>query len=309
ISQSHLERVLKSVKPSTGIAQLENYERFKMDFERRTGKEEEKKEMPVKWSDVAGLEDVKQALLETIELPLIHEEMIKEYGVKPNKGILLFGPPGTGKTLTVKAASNELNASFIDLNGAEIMKKGYYQAASIIKETFNRARENTPAIIFIDEIESVAPSRKVSSSGVLGQILTEMDGIKEAKGIVVIAATNKPSMLDPAILRPGRFDKIFYIPPPDEKTREEIFKINLGKFSEGIDISVLAENTEGFSGADISSIVQEIKMKMVREKLRGITPTIKNEDILKIISRRKPSISGELLMEYQKFLKKYGERR
>ena len=310
ISMQHLMTVVQSIKPSTSLASLETYEQFKMDFERRVGgKVEEKKEDATRWQDVAGLDQVKQALLETIELPLLHEAEMKEFKVKPSKGILLFGPPGTGKTLIVKAASTELKCSFQTLSAAELMKQGYTQAVTIIKETFNRGRENAPAIVFVDEIETFAPARSVGSSEILGQFLTEMDGLKELKGVVVIAATNKPVLLDPAILRPGRFDKIFYIPPPDLKGRVDMFKIHLGKFAEGADLNKLAEATPGFSGADIASACQSAKMEALREKLAGRATALTTEMVLSVVSKRKASITEELLDEYRRFIKDYGERR
>ncbi|MBU0592059.1 AAA family ATPase [Candidatus Micrarchaeota archaeon] len=315
ITMKHIMQIVNNVKPSTGLAQIDEYNAFRLDFERRTGsmkqkEEETAKETNVKWSDVAGLDDVKEALLEAIELPLLHEKEMKDFKVKPSKGILLFGPPGTGKTLIVKAASNELNASFQSLSGAEIMKKGYTGAVGIIKETFNRARENSPAIIFVDEIETFAPARGMGGgSEIIGQFLTEMDGVRGMKGVVVIAATNKPQMMDAAIMRPGRFDKIFYIPPPSEKGRAEIFKIHLGEFAANIDMNKLAGITDGFSGADIAEICQTAKMKSLRATLKSKPEKITANTLLGIIKNRRPSITKALLSEYEQFLEAYGERR
>jgi len=313
ISMEHFLTMLKRIKPSTTFEQLEEYEKFRMDFERSAAAKpeeiEEKKE--VSWKDVAGMEEVKQALLETIQLPLLREDLMKEFKIKPSKGILLFGPPGTGKTLLVKAAANELKVSFQTLSGADLSKEGYFKAASIIKEAFNRARENAPSILFIDEIETFAPARGVgATSDVVGQFLTEMDGIRELKGVVVIAATNVPDLVDKALLRPGRFDKIFYIPPPDEKTRKEIFKIHLGEFAEGINLDEVAKASEGYSGADIASVCQRVKMKALREKLAGVEkPKITTEDLLEVIATQKPSITPMMLKTYEAFLEKYGERK
>ncbi|MFH0885318.1 MAG: AAA family ATPase [Candidatus Micrarchaeota archaeon] len=315
ISMAHLMQVISSVKPSTGLAQLDMYEQFRMDFERRTGaekpkEEEAQKEASVKWTDVAGLDDVKQALLEAIQLPLLHEEEMKEFKVKPSKGILLFGPPGTGKTLIVRAAATELKASFQTLSGAEVMKKGYTQAVTVIKETFNRARENAPGIIFVDEIETFAPARGGGGgSEILGQFLTEMDGVKGQKGVVVIAATNKPALMDPAIMRPGRFDKIFYIPPPDQKGRGEMFKIHLGKFAPDVDLNALAMLTPGFSGADIAEICQSAKMRSLRAKLASMPETVSTQTLVEIIKTRRPSVTQQILEEYKRFMEAYGERR
>jgi len=313
ISMKYFNTVLSALKPSTSLAKIEVYEQFKLDFERRVGAkvEEKPKEDVIKWGDVAGLDEVKQAILEAVELPLLHEDAMKEFKVKPSKGILLFGPPGTGKTLIVKAASNELNASFQMIGAAELMKEGYTRAVGVLKETFNRARENTPAIIFVDEIETFAPARGAVTgvADIVGQFLTEMDGVRSMKGVVVMAATNKPMSLDPAILRPGRFDKIFYIPPPGVKGREAIFKIHLGKFSVGVNLHELAEITDSYTGADIASICQEAKMEALRAKLSGKEMKITTESILRIIKIRKPSVSTALLNEYDKFLKTFGERK
>lgn len=315
LSMAHFEQVLGYVKPSTGLAQLDMYEQFRMDFERRVGAEKPKeeeaaKEAAVKWEDVAGMDQVKQALLEAIQLPLLHEEEMKEFKVKPSKGILLFGPPGTGKTLIVRAAAHELKASFQSLSAAEVMKKGFTQAVTVIKESFNRARENAPGIIFVDEIETFAPARGMGgSSEILGQFLTEMDGVKGQKGVVVIAATNKPALMDPAIMRPGRFDRIFYIPPPDENGRVEMFRIHLGKFAPSVDLKLLATMTPGFSGADIADICQSAKMRALRAKLAGQPEAVSTQTLVEIVTTRRASITPQILEEYRRFLEAYGERR
>ncbi|NYZ73646.1 AAA family ATPase [Candidatus Micrarchaeota archaeon] len=314
-TMAHFMQVLAGIKPSTSLASLESYEQFRLDFERRTGaakpkEEEAAKETAVRWQDVAGLDDVKQALLEAIELPLLHEADMKEFKVKPSKGLLLFGPPGTGKTLIVKAAANELKASFQVLSAAEVMKKGYSQAVLVIKEAFNRARENAPGIIFVDEIETFAPARGIGGSAeILGQFLTEMDGVKGKAGVVVIAATNKPALMDPAIMRPGRFDKIFYIPPPDEKGRVAMFNIHLGTFASGVDLKALAAASPGFSGADIAEVCQNAKMKALRTKLAGKPEAVSTGTIMEILKTRRPSITPQILDEYRIFMEAYGERR
>jgi transitional endoplasmic reticulum ATPase len=314
-TMAHFQRVIDGVKPSTGLAQLDTFEQFRMDFERRTGAEKPKedasaKEASVKWSDVVGLDLVKRSLLEAIELPLLHEKEMKEFKVKPSKGLLLFGPPGTGKTLIVKAAANELHASFQTLSAAELMKKGYTQAVGVIKETFNRARENPPGIIFVDEIETFAPARGMGgSSEILGQFLTEMDGIKGQGGVVIIGATNKPFLMDPAIMRPGRFDKIFYVPPPDTKGRSDMFTLYLGSFAAGVDVNMLAAMTAGFSGADIASLIQSAKMDALRSKLAGNPMAITTQSLMEVIKSRRASITPDLLEEYRKFIEAYGERK
>lgn len=311
VGMSHLLKVLEFTKPSTTFAQLEEYDLFKVDFERSMAREARppaKEEKKLKWGDVADLEDVKRAFREAIEIPLLHPELMEQYKVRPARGILMFGPPGCGKTLVVKAAADEMGIVFLTVSGAQLMKQGYGHAVNVIKETFNRARENPPAVIFVDEIETVAPAREAGRSDIVGQFLTEMDGLKELRGVMVVGATNKPFLLDPAILRPGRFDKIFYVHPPDAKGREQLFAIHLGEFAKGLDLEKLARLSEGFSGADIASLAQEVKMYMVRERIAGREPRIDTERVLQMLSMRRPSITHEALMEYEAFLREYGER-
>jgi len=310
ISMKHLVTTIKKLKPSVSIDQLETYEKFRMDYERRSEAEEKKPdEAGVRWEDVAGLDSVRQVLLEAIEIPLLHEDVMKEMDVKPSKGLLLFGPPGCGKTMIVKAAANELNANFLTISGGEIMRSKTRSAAAFVKETFNRARESAPALVFIDEIEALAPNRDEYTGGILTELLQELDGVKELKNVMLIGATNKPSVLDPAILRPGRFDKIIYIPPPDAPARRQIFTTNLSKFLKDLDLNRLADATEGFSGADIASVCQEVKMQLVRDKLKGKSSGLSTEQVLAVISSRRPSITKKDLREYELFREEYGERK
>jgi SpoVK/Ycf46/Vps4 family AAA+-type ATPase len=314
VSQKHLTDILSRVRPSVSLESLEDQEQFRLDFERRTGKPEEKKqetEKEVKWSDVVGLEKVKQTLLEAIEMPLLHEDLIKQFKIKPSKGLLLFGPPGCGKTMIVKAAANELKSAFLVLSGADLNKKGYSNAVRVVKETFNRAREQSPAIIFIDEIEAIAPEREIYGGNIVAQILTEMDGMRELKGVMLIGATNRPSMIDSAMMRPGRFDKILYIPPPDLPARAQIFSLNLGDSGKDVSIDELAKTAAGFSGADITSICQEAKMQIVRERIRSPNSVRKlsTTELLNIIRSRRPSITRTQLAEFERFVQEYGERK
>ncbi len=311
ITTQDLLHVIEYTKPSVRLADVEMYEKFKLDFERRRGgiqKEEKDDKDVVRWEDVVGLDDVKQALLDAIQLPLLHESLLEKYKVKPYKGILLFGPPGCGKTMIAKAAANELKASFIYVSPTDLLSSRA-TGSERIKEIFNRAKENAPAIIFIDEIETLVPSRKVALSDLVGEFLTQLDGVKEMKGVVVLGATNEPEYLDSALLRPGRFDKIFYIPPPDEKGRKAILKEYLGEFAKHVNLSKLAQATEGFSGADLASIADTVKMEAVKQMVEGKQPHITTDTIMKIIQSRKPSITPEMLQKYQRFIQEYGERR
>ena len=310
ISMAHLTGMIKRVKPSNSLDSLENYERFRMDFERRSDAvEKAPDEKGVRWEDVAGLQEVRRVLLESIEIPLLHEDLMKEMDVKPSKGLLLYGPPGCGKTMIVKAAANELNANFLTISGSELMKSRDKSPSAYVKEVFNRARESAPALVFIDEIEALAPSREEYRGGILTELLQELDGVKELKNVMIVGATNKPFALDAAILRPGRFDKILYIPPPDVPARKQVFTLGLAKFLKNVNLDALASATDGFSGADISSICQEVKMGLVRARLKGKPGDVTTESVLEVVGTRKPSISGKDLKEYVSFTQEYGERK
>ncbi|PIT84896.1 hypothetical protein COU37_00020 [Candidatus Micrarchaeota archaeon CG10_big_fil_rev_8_21_14_0_10_45_29] len=310
ISQRHLLLVMRRIKPSSRLSDLAKYEQFKLDFERRVVDEEEPQEKKsIRLKDVIGLPDAKRAIKEAIEIPLLHEELMAEYSLAPIKGILLFGPPGCGKTMLVRAASNDIKATFLTLSGSDIFARGYTEAQNIIHETFMRAREQAPAVIFIDEIEALAPSRERLSSPVLTQLLQEIDGVSELKGVVLVGATNKPSYIDAALLRPGRFDKAIYIASPSQPAREHIFKQQLGSLSPTLAFSKFAQLSEGFSGADIVSVCAEAKMGAVRERIAGKRAKVTSEDVLRVIKGRKPSITDEDLFEYVAFLEKYGERK
>ncbi len=311
ITMEDLTNIISMTKPSTTFSQLEMYNKFKMEFERRSKKVKRKAtdEKTLTFADVADMEDVKKALKEAVELPMKYGELIKEFDLKPPKGLLLFGPPGTGKTYIVRAAAGEFGVPIIFLSGADLLKEGYGRAPEILKEAFNRAKDNAPALIFIDEIETVAPARGGSSNPLMGQLLQEMDGVKNLKNVLVIGATNLPQLLDPALLRPGRFDKIIYVPPPTEEVRAKIFEIHLGPFAEMFDLKAFAKRTEGFSAADIKALCEEIKMQLLQKKIHGEAVKLSNKEIDAIFSRRKPSITDELLYTYQRFLKEYGERK
>ncbi len=318
ITMDDFVSVIKSVKPSTTFEMLDDYQKFRNDFERRMMREDIKpvEERVVTWNDVIGMEDIKKALTEAIELPLLHEDELKKYNIQPVKGILLFGPPGTGKTYVVKAASHELNAQFVSLTPSDLSRYGYENAVKLIRETFSRARENAPAVIFIDELESIAPSRDLYSSkiteDIVAEILQQMDGLKNLKNVILVGATNKPSMIDSALLRPGRLDKIFFVGPPDDASRAKHFQYHLKGVpgAESIDYEELAKETQGFTPADIASVCQEAKMQVVKSKISGGGETpVTTEILLDIISQRTPSVTVSMLKEYIQFVKEYGERR
>ncbi|MEM4718458.1 MAG: CDC48 family AAA ATPase [Nitrososphaerota archaeon] len=260
----------------------------------------------VRWEDIGGLEDVKRQLVEAIEWPLKYPEKFERMGIKPPKGILLYGPPGCGKTMLAKAVATEAEANFISVKGPEIFNKWVGESEKAVREIFRKARQAAPCIIFFDEIESVVMRKDLVedssgvSSRVTSQILAEMDGIEELTDVIVIGATNRPDLLDPAILRPGRFDKLIYVPPPEEKSRYQILKIYTRRMPLAPDVSLrdLAMRTEMYSGADLAALCREAAMNALRRSLDAEYVTRQDfEQALEVI---KPSITPQLLKEYER---------
>lgn len=230
----------------------------------------------VQWEDIGALENAKQELKEAVEWPIKYGKVFEHMNAKPPKGILLYGPPGTGKTMLAKAVATESEANFISVKGPEFLNKWVGESEKAVRETFRKARQASPCVIFMDEIDSIAPERGTGGDSnvterVISQMLTEMDGLEAINNVVVIAATNRPDIMDPALLRPGRFDKSIYIGPPDNESRESIFRIHTsGKpLEDDVDLKKLAEMTEGCTGADISAICNEAVMTAVRRLVTG----------------------------------------
>ncbi|MBU3980737.1 MAG: CDC48 family AAA ATPase [Proteobacteria bacterium] len=226
----------------------------------------------VKWSDVGGLAEVKRVLMETIEWPLKYSDLFEYAKTSPSKGILLYGPPGTGKTLLAKAVASESEVNFISVKGPELLSRWVGESEKGVREIFKKARQASPCIIFFDEIDSVVPRRGSEAAShvvdrVISQFLTELDGIEELKGIVVLAATNRLDIIDPALLRAGRFDFHLELPVPDEETRLEIFKVHTrGKpLNSNVDLKSLVAATEGLVGADIELICRKASLSAIRE--------------------------------------------
>ncbi|RLE42284.1 ATPase, partial [Candidatus Woesearchaeota archaeon] len=227
------------------------------------------------WKDVGGLEEVKQELKEAVEWPLKFPKAFTRLGIKPPRGILLYGAPGTGKTMLAKAVAKESEANFILVKGPELISKWVGESERGIRKVFEKARTAAPCIIFFDELDSLAPRRGASTSDsgvterVVNQLLTEMDGLIELHDVIIIAATNRPDRLDTAILRPGRFDRIILCPVPDEKSRLEILKIHTKDMPlKGVNLKELAKKTEGFVGADIEALCREAGMLALREDIK-----------------------------------------
>jgi transitional endoplasmic reticulum ATPase len=231
----------------------------------------------VRWDDIGGLSEVKQQLVESVEWPLTYAKLFTHMDAKAPKGILLYGPPGTGKTLLAKAVATESEANFISIKGPEFLSKWVGESEKAVREIFRKARQAAPAVIFLDEIDSIAPARGGSTSDshvterVISQILTELDGLESLNSVIVIAATNRPDIIDPALLRPGRFDRLIEIGLPDEKARQEILKIHMARkpLAEDINLEELAKKTERYSGADLAAIVNEAVMLAIRECVLG----------------------------------------
>ncbi|MBI2547661.1 MAG: CDC48 family AAA ATPase [Candidatus Aenigmarchaeota archaeon] len=260
----------------------------------------------VKWSDIGGLEDVKEQLQEMVEWPLKYPDSFEKMGVTPPRGILLYGPPGTGKTLLAKAVANESGANFISIKGPEVFSKWVGESERAIRDVFRRARQVAPAIVFLDEIDAIAPKRgmftgSATTETVVSQLLTEMSGLEELKGVVVMAATNRPDIVDSALLRPGRFDRMVLIPAPDAKSRLEIFKVHTSKMPlKDVDLKELAKKTEGFSGADIEALCREAAMEALRQDRK--TKEIKMKHFDTVLTRMSPSITKDVINYYEKFV-------
>ncbi len=259
----------------------------------------------IKWSDIGGLDQVRQEIVEAVEWPLKDPKMFSRLGVTPPKGILLYGPPGTGKTLLAKAVANEAGANFISVKGPELISKWVGESEKAVREVFKKARQTAPTIIFFDEIDSLAPRRGMSSDQhvserVINQLLTELDGLEALEDVVVIAATNRPDILDTALLRPGRFDRIILTPAPDKKARLEIFKIHTKSMPLAKDIKLeqLAEKTKGCVGSDIEAICREAAIFALRNNPQ--TKEITNQDFQQALEKIPPSITKEIIEAYKK---------
>jgi transitional endoplasmic reticulum ATPase len=262
----------------------------------------------VHWDDVGGLESVKQHLIEAVEWPLKTPEMFTKLGIRPPKGILLYGPPGCGKTLLARAVATESEANFISIKGPEVFSKWVGESEKAIREIFRKARMAAPSVVFLDEIDSITPRRGMgmSDSGVservISQLLTEMDGLVSLQDIVIIAATNRPDMVDSAVLRPGRFDRLIYVPEPDDKGRLQILKIYTKgmPISKDVDLNQLAIMTKYYGGADIESLCREAAMHALRKDVNSQEVTMKDfQDALKEMG---PSITPDMEKWYKSFM-------
>ncbi|MHC1570431.1 MAG: CDC48 family AAA ATPase [Methermicoccaceae archaeon] len=271
----------------------------------------------VSWDEVGGLGNVKQELIEVVEWPFRYREAFDEVGLEPPKGVLLYGPPGTGKTLLARAVATECQANFISIKGPELLSKWVGESERAVREVFRKARQSAPAIIFFDELDSIAPCKGAYSQAhvserVVSQLLTEIDGIEDMKDVVVMAATNRPDLVETSLLRPGRIERLVYVPPPTFEDRKSIFSIYLaGKPTEGVDIDALSELTEGYTGADIKAVCREATMEALRhilstspkpDEIRGLVRSVRitMEHLQQAIARHPPALSREQLLHFER---------
>ena len=258
----------------------------------------------IKWNQVGGLEKTKEELREAVEWPIKNPEMFKRMGIRAPKGILLYGPPGTGKTLLAKAVATESEANFISVKGPELLNKYVGESEKAVREIFRKAKQVAPAIIFFDEIDSIASVRGIdmgakAKEGVVNQILTEIDGVEDLSEVVVIAATNRPDLIDPALLRPGRFDRHLLVSPPDKNAIIEILKVHTKKVPlvKEIVITELAKKLNGYSGADIEAVVREAAMLALREN--NDAKNVNKKHFESALKKVKPSLSKVELNAYK----------
>lgn len=268
------------------------------------------KKPTTKWTDVAGLEEAKEKLKELVELPLLRPDLYHAAGIKPSKGILLFGPPGTGKTLLAKAVANESNANFISVKGPELISKWVGESEKHVREIFKKANQVSPSIIFFDEFDSISKSRGSgfgdnSSEKVVNQLLTELDGVEELENVIVIAATNRKDLIDPALLRPGRIEAHVELTNPDDKTILEIFKVHTREMplEKSLSLEVLAKKTSGWNGAEIESVCRRAGLNAIRRNFKekdGSKMKIAQKDFEKAIEEVSKTIDKPLKKENDK---------
>jgi transitional endoplasmic reticulum ATPase len=258
----------------------------------------------VRWEEIGGLEEVKQLLEEAVEWPLRNAESFRRLGIEAPKGILLYGPPGTGKTMLAKAVANESEANFISIKGSALLSKWYGESEKRVEEIFRKARQVSPAIIFLDELDALVPIRGAAvgephvTERVVNQLLSEMDGLEELRGVVVIGATNRPDIIDPALLRPGRFDELIMVPVPGLESRRKIFKVHLQKIplTEDVDTEEMVKLTEQYTGADIAAVVRKAGRLALREDMQ--TDVVSQKHFLAALLEVGPSVTPDTMKYY-----------
>ncbi len=269
----------------------------------------------VTYEDLGGLKSVIEKIREMVELPLKHPELFDRLGIEAPKGVLLHGPPGMGKTMLAKAVANESDANFISAKGSDLLSKWYGESEQRIAEVFNKARQVAPSIIFLDELDSLAPARGSfagkprATERIVNQLLSELDGLEELREVVTIGATNHPDIVDPALLRPGRFDELIYVPVPDREARRKIFKVHTRKMTlaEDVEVDVLVEKTKKYSGADVAAVCKKAGRLAIRENTEAVD--VKMPHFLKAIDDTPPSISSQMEERYKEIAGQLGEQK
>ncbi|MHA1490644.1 MAG: CDC48 family AAA ATPase [Promethearchaeota archaeon] len=269
----------------------------------------------VPWEDIGGLEEIKAELKEAVEWPLKHPKLFEKAGIRPLNGILLFGPPGCGKTLLAKAVATESESNFIAVKGPEVFSKWVGESERSVREIFRKARQAAPSIIYFDEIDAISSGRGNFQGShiydsIVNQILVEMDGVENRKGIVVVASTNRPDIVDPAFLRPGRFDRLLYVEAPDPEARLKILKVHSINMPLADDVSLkkIARNTEGYSGADLENVCREAGMQAIREKMEKLEK-IENKHFEFALLKIKSTLPKEIIEKYKNMAKQITESR
>jgi transitional endoplasmic reticulum ATPase len=264
----------------------------------------------VSWRDVGGIGPVRQEIVEAVEWPLKRPAKFEEMGIRPPRGVLLYGPPGTGKTLIARAVARETKANFISIKGPQLLSKWVGESEKAVREVFKKARQVSPAIIFFDELDAIAPMRGMeeghrTSERVVNQLLAEMDGLETLKDVVVIGATNRPDIIDPALLRSGRFDRLLFVGPPDRSGRLEILKIHTSKTPNGDDVSLeeLAELTESFVGSDLESLCREAVMLALREDPEA--SEVEMRHYREALKRVRPSFEENMVRYYERINERF----
>jgi len=281
----------------------------------------------ITWEDVGGLEDTKERLREAIQWPLEYPEVFAQMDMQATKGVLMYGPPGTGKTLLAKAIANESQSNFISIKGPELLNKYVGESEKGVREVFEKARANAPTVVFFDEIDSIAGERGQHSgdSGVgervVSQLLTELDGLEELEDVVVIATTNRPDLIDPALLRPGRLDRHVHVPVPDEEGRRKIFEVHTRNkpLADDVDLDDLAARTDGYVGADIEAVCREASMAATREFINSVDPDDVDDSVGNVrvtaehfehaLNEVTASVDEETREQYDEMEERFGRRK
>lgn len=305
VTEEQLMMRLSITRPSYTLEMQKMYELWGKKYNRSSGAQEDNRNKTAKhlcWDDIKGMDSVKALLREKIELPIQNAEQYKKYGISAPKGILLFGPPGCGKTFFAKVAADESKAAFYVVNGPELLGRGVGESEENLRKAFMDARETKPSILFFDEIDAIAEARSTNAGSVriINQLLTEMDGMESLSGVTVIAATNRPESLDPALLRAGRFDTKIYIPLPDQDSIRQMVLGYLGDVPNDADVDAVTAALAGYTCADVAAIVNKAKVLYVHRSVAGKEEPLHTGEILDIISRAKSSVSPEDAAAYEK---------